>query len=247
MLRIFALVVGGLVIAVVVALGAMLAFGTSKPAPPLASVSDPFKSVDFRDLPAVETIPAHHGSPIAFRVWRENPPMSDPALVVIAIHGSSGSSSSLHPLAKALSAQGIAVYAPDIRGHGRTGVRGDIDYAGQLDDDLADFVAARSRPDIRMRSWFCSASRPAVAMPCMRQPRRSENPSRGQCCCRRCSARACRPTGRRKRGPRLTSRGSLRSLCSIASAFTPSTISRRWPLPSTRNAPISSPTAIRGC
>ncbi len=142
MLRIFAFVVGGLVVAVVVGLGAMLAFGTSKPAPPLASVSDPFKSVDFRDLPAVETIPAHHGSPIAFRVWRENPPVSDPALVVIAIHGSSGSSSSLHPLAKALSAQGIAVYAPDIRGHGRTGVRGDIDFAGQLDDDLADFVAA---------------------------------------------------------------------------------------------------------
>ena len=141
MMRIFALIVGGLVITVIVALGAMLAFGTSKPAPPLASIGEPFKSVDFSDLPPVETIPARHGTPIAFRVWRENPPMSDPALVVIAIHGSSGSSSSLHPLAKALSAQGIAVYAPDIRGHGRTGVRGDIDYAGQLDDDLADFVA----------------------------------------------------------------------------------------------------------
>jgi alpha-beta hydrolase superfamily lysophospholipase len=59
---------------------------------------------------------------------------------VIAIHGSSGFSSSMHPIAKALRAEGIAVYAPDIRGHGKTGRRGDIDYAGQLDDDLADLA-----------------------------------------------------------------------------------------------------------
>ena len=46
------------------------------------------------------------------------------------------------PLAQALTANGFTVYAPDIRGHGDTGTRGDIDYASQLDDDLADFVAA---------------------------------------------------------------------------------------------------------
>ncbi len=141
MFRVFVIVACGLVVAVVVALAAMIAFGTSKPAPPLASIGEPFKSVDFSDLPAIETIPARRSTPIAFRVWRENPPAPEPALVVIAIHGSSATSSSLHPLAKALSAQGIAVYAPDIRGHGQTGMRGDIDYAGQLDDDLADFVA----------------------------------------------------------------------------------------------------------
>jgi alpha-beta hydrolase superfamily lysophospholipase len=142
MLRIFVIVMCGLLVAIVAALVGMIVFGTSTPKPPLASVADPFKTVDFRDLPAIQTIPATHGSPIAFRVWRKNPPSSDPALVLIAIHGSSASSSSLHPLAKALSAEGIPVYAPDIRGHGQTGVRGDIDYAGQLDDDMADFVAA---------------------------------------------------------------------------------------------------------
>jgi alpha-beta hydrolase superfamily lysophospholipase len=142
MFRVFVMVACGLVVAVIVALGAMIAFGTSKPAPPLASIGEPFKSVDFSDLPPVERIPARHGTPIAFRVWRENPPAPQPALVVIAIHGSSATSSSLHPLAKALGAEGIPVYAPDIRGHGQTGVRGDIDYAGQLDDDLTDFVAA---------------------------------------------------------------------------------------------------------
>jgi alpha-beta hydrolase superfamily lysophospholipase len=45
-------------------------------------------------------------------------------------------------LGKALSAQGLWFLAPDIRGHGETGRRGDIDYPGQLDDDLADLVAA---------------------------------------------------------------------------------------------------------
>ena len=63
-------------------------------------------------------------------------------LAVIAIHGSSATSHSLHPLAKALSAEGMTVYAPDIRGHGGTGRRGDIDDAGQLDGDLADLAAA---------------------------------------------------------------------------------------------------------
>jgi non-heme chloroperoxidase len=123
-------------------LAGMIAFGTSEASAPLASVSKPFESVDFSDLPAVEKIPAGHGTPIAFRVWRENPPSPAPAIVVIAIHGSSATSASLHPLGKALSAAGIPVYAPDIRGHGSTGTRGDIDYAGELDDDLADLVAA---------------------------------------------------------------------------------------------------------
>ena len=118
----------------------MIAFGTSDAPPVLTSLGEPFRHVDFSDLPPVEKIPASHGTPIAFRVWREKPPSPDPALVVIAIHGSSAQSASIHPLGKALSAAGIPVYAPDIRGHGATGTRGDIDYAGQLDDDLADFV-----------------------------------------------------------------------------------------------------------
>ena len=69
-------------------------------------------------------------------------PRPTPNSCVIAIHGSSSQSASIHPLGKALSAAGIPVYAPDIRGHGATGIRGDIDYAGELDDDIADFVAA---------------------------------------------------------------------------------------------------------
>jgi alpha-beta hydrolase superfamily lysophospholipase len=62
-------------------------------------------------------------------------------LTLILIHGSSGSSTSLHLLARVLSAEGVFVYAPDIRGHGNTGRKGDIDYSEQLDDDFRTLLA----------------------------------------------------------------------------------------------------------
>src|SRR5271170_1351256 len=139
--RVFIIVLCGLAAGMGVALAGMIAFGTSAPPKPLASIGYPFKNVDFSDLPDEGTVPARRGSPIAFRHWDAASPAT-PERVVIAIHGSSASSSSLHPLAKALRADGFTVYAPDVRGHGETGPRGDIDYAGQLDDDLADFTAA---------------------------------------------------------------------------------------------------------
>jgi non-heme chloroperoxidase len=130
-----------LVAAIVAALAGMLAFGTGEQPVLLASLGAPFRRVDFSDLPQPQKLQTSHGSPIAFRVWPTNPaPNAD--LVVIAIHGSSSLSASLHALGKALSADGIPVYAPDVRGHGDTGTRGDIDYTGELDDDMADFVAA---------------------------------------------------------------------------------------------------------
>jgi pimeloyl-ACP methyl ester carboxylesterase len=58
------------------------------------------------------------------------------------IHGSSGSSgTSIHALSAALAARGVETWAIDIRGHGASRTRGDIGYVGQLEDDLADFVA----------------------------------------------------------------------------------------------------------
>ena len=59
----------------------------------------------------------------------------------IVVHGSSGSSTSVHALSDALAARGVETFAVDIRGHGASGARGDIAYLGQLEDDLADFVA----------------------------------------------------------------------------------------------------------
>ena len=138
--KIFVIVVVALAVVIAAALGGMLVFGTSGTPQLLASLGAPFRSVDFSDLPAVQTIVVSNRSPIAYRAWLPSPAASNPPLVVIAIHGSSAQSASIHPLGKALSADGIAVYAPDIRGHGGTGVRGDIYYAGELDDDLADFT-----------------------------------------------------------------------------------------------------------
>ena len=147
-----AITICALVAIVVAALAGMIAFGTAAAPAPLASISAPFKKVDFRDLPGVEMLAAANGRQIAFRHYSASPRAGEPERVVIAVHGSSATSSSLHPLAKALSAQGLAVYAPDIRGHVNTGQRGDIAYATELDDDFADFVAmVRARhPNARL-------------------------------------------------------------------------------------------------
>jgi pimeloyl-ACP methyl ester carboxylesterase len=48
----------------------------------------------------------------------------------------------MHAVGRALKANGVTAFAVDVRGHGESGVRGDIAYIGQLEDDLADFVAS---------------------------------------------------------------------------------------------------------
>jgi pimeloyl-ACP methyl ester carboxylesterase len=76
-----------------------------------------------------------------------NAPTSPPAMASMEApfrqvsHGSAGPGTSMHALAQSLRAAGVTAYVLDIRGHGGSGRRGDIDYIGQIDDDLADFVA----------------------------------------------------------------------------------------------------------
>jgi hypothetical protein len=48
------------------------------------------------------------------------------------VHGTAGPGTSMHALAEALRAAGVTAYVLDIRGHGGSGRRGDIDYIGQL-------------------------------------------------------------------------------------------------------------------
>lgn len=62
------------------------------------------------------------------------------------LHGSSANSRSMHSMARAFAAAGWAAYALDVRGHGDSGTRGDIDHVGQLEDDLEDFVGAARPP-----------------------------------------------------------------------------------------------------
>jgi alpha-beta hydrolase superfamily lysophospholipase len=141
------------ILAVIVStLAGMIAFGTSAPPPPLASISAPYRNVDFSDLPNIKMIVTRDGTSLAYRLYPGSPRAGEPERVVVAIHGSSANGAILHPAAKALQAAGLTVYAPDIRGHGRTGQRGDIDHPGQLDDDLADLVAAiqKTQPQARL-------------------------------------------------------------------------------------------------
>src|SRR5580700_5354017 len=126
----------GLIVVVFGALGAILAFDAPVQPPPLASVSEPFANVDFSDLPAIQTYPARDGAKLGYRVYE-----GSGAQAVVLIHGSSDDGAGLHPLAKALRDAGASVYVPVLRGHGHFGRSGDIDYIGQLEDDLADFVA----------------------------------------------------------------------------------------------------------
>jgi alpha-beta hydrolase superfamily lysophospholipase len=121
------------------ALAALVATPVRKP-PELTSISDARKSVDFSSLPAIERFQARDGTMLGFRHYPASGPAAGRAAIVI--HGSSGSSgTTIHALSAALAARGVETWAVDIRGHGASGTRGDIGYVGQLEDDLADFVA----------------------------------------------------------------------------------------------------------
>jgi pimeloyl-ACP methyl ester carboxylesterase len=116
------------------ALAVAIAFGTA--APP----QHPFKprQMDLAGLPPLNRFVARDGTRLAYRFYR-----GSPGDVAVLIHGTATESSVMNALAKALNAAGATVYAPDLRGHGSSGPRGDIAYEGQLDDDLADLVATR--------------------------------------------------------------------------------------------------------
>jgi alpha-beta hydrolase superfamily lysophospholipase len=107
--------------------------------PPLASVSETARAVDRSTMPLVEVFQARDGTGLAYRHYPARAAAT--GRVAILVHGSSGSSTSVHALADALAARGVETYAVDVRGHGASGTRGDIGYVGQLEDDLADVVA----------------------------------------------------------------------------------------------------------
>lgn len=106
----------------------------------MASIGDPFRSVDWSDLPALGYFTARDGQSLAYRAYRPAPAGARPRASVVLIHGSSARSDSVHPLARGLARAGYAVYAPDVRGHGASGSKGRIAYVGQLEDDLEDLL-----------------------------------------------------------------------------------------------------------
>jgi alpha-beta hydrolase superfamily lysophospholipase len=123
---------------VTLVLAAVIATPIRRP-PELTSISKTAGAVDRSDMPGLDRFHARDGTELAYRHYPAVAPPS--GQIAVVVHGSSGSSVAVHALAKALAARGIETFAPDIRGHGGSGTRGDIVYIGQLEDDLSDFVA----------------------------------------------------------------------------------------------------------
>jgi alpha-beta hydrolase superfamily lysophospholipase len=133
------LIVCGLALIGVAALvlTALIATPLRRP-PELTSISETVRAVDRSDMPGIERFYGRDGTELAYRHYPARGPAS--GQIVVLVHGSSGSSVAVHALARGLAARGVETYAPDTRGHGASGSRGDIAYLGQLEDDLADFV-----------------------------------------------------------------------------------------------------------
>ena len=121
-------------------IAAVLIIGGKPKKPTLDQGNLAFKELftDYTNMPQLKTFAARDGKQLAYRHY---PAQSD--TVIILLHGSGWHSQYFLPLAKSISAEGLAqVYTPDLRGHGRTPERrGDVDYIGQLEDDLADLIA----------------------------------------------------------------------------------------------------------
>jgi len=115
---------------------AAITLASPKAPPMMESIAAPFRVMNFTSLPPVRHYQARDGAQLAYRAY----PAEHSRQTVVLIHGSSASSSSLHTLAEYLQKNDIDVYALDMRGHGESGRKGDIDYVGQLEDDLEDFM-----------------------------------------------------------------------------------------------------------
>lgn len=149
--------IGGIVAAVclaliVVVLGWVLLFGTAKSPAVTSRFGNQIRNIDYSDLPPLEYYRARDGAELVYRryVAPATDPQSEKAAVLI--HGASDSSAGMHVLAKALRQAGISSYVPDVRGHGANQPHGDICYAGQLDDDLIDFMRL-IRPKQSQAQW----------------------------------------------------------------------------------------------
>lgn len=89
------------------------------------------------NLPPLEHIEAKDQSKIYFRYYGANS-----HIILVLLHGIGEDSKYLFQLAQYLSNNNIAqVYTPNLRGYGeKVKRRGDVDYIGQLEDDLAHFL-----------------------------------------------------------------------------------------------------------
>ncbi|HYM30617.1 MAG TPA: alpha/beta fold hydrolase [Candidatus Cybelea sp.] len=138
MIRMVLYVIAGLIVAIGATLTGMIELGDHSPPPPMNSVDNLPPGFDISGLPELQRVPARDGTALAYRAY----PVEGANAFAVLVHGSTANGAEMHMVAKALQASGVAAFAIDMRGHGATGRRGDVDYIGQLDDDVVDFVKA---------------------------------------------------------------------------------------------------------
>lgn len=90
-------------------------------------------------LPPAETYRAADGGDLVFRRYDSSTKSGN---TLILLHGSGWHGMQFHRLASAIASAGAAsVLVPDLRGHGfEPERRGDVDYIGQLEDDIAALI-----------------------------------------------------------------------------------------------------------
>jgi non-heme chloroperoxidase len=125
----------------------LIVFGTAKPPLAAPTITDPFSAIDDSALPELRRYQARDGAQLSYREYP-----APGRQVAVLIHGSAGSSRDMQPLALALQGAGVTVLLPDLRGHGANRPHGDIAYVGQLDDDVADFMA-KEKPRFPNAAW----------------------------------------------------------------------------------------------
>jgi pimeloyl-ACP methyl ester carboxylesterase len=117
----------------------------ASPPPPMGKPSDVFGFESLRSPPteiappSIRRYTARDGEELAYRIYE-----STADRILLFVHGSSYHGIGYHALAAALSLGGVAkVVLPNLRGHYLSGRhRGDVEYIGQLEDDVADLIGA---------------------------------------------------------------------------------------------------------
>lgn len=127
-------------LAVTAVVGGLVAFGTRSVPTTNPSAVAAFKGIDFSTLPPIDHYIARDGAQLGYRRYGL-PAGAGASRVVVLLHGAADSGPTMHALAESLRAAGLAVYVPELRGHGDSLPSGDIRYVGQLEDDLVDFAA----------------------------------------------------------------------------------------------------------
>lgn len=122
----------------------------------MQGVRDPFRSVDFSDLPVPDRFAARDGTQLSYRIYRNDNKGGQGSVVLV--HGSSSRGDGMHAMARGLAGRGYVVYVLDIRGHGESGERGQIAYIGQLEDDLEDFAKVAKAPGRKVLVGFSAGA-----------------------------------------------------------------------------------------